>query len=275
MHEEHNLDCSNKIHIVFNSREDQRVTSPILTYKPNKLYYFLAKIKSTGQNDTNLDYFEKNTTLLREKIPGLEIIPKEIDYTDYIEVIQELSKIIKKERQINPNSEIIINIGTGSNITALASSEAARLWKCKIFYVYSTEYSPSTKGPRHKGEMITIVPQLFPLRRPKTKFIKVLKLIDNAITQKYENKTIEIEDKFLYKKNLLELLVKEGFLKLRSKHENLRSRKASYYMKLNQRFLKPMTEELNYIKISDHKRNKKIFITNTGRIVLEIFKFLI
>ncbi|MBN1216328.1 MAG: hypothetical protein JXA99_12915 [Candidatus Lokiarchaeota archaeon] len=46
-------------------------------------------------------------------------------------------------------------------------------------------------------------------------------------------------------------------------------------MKLNQRFLKPLESELKYIEISDDKRNKKIVITEKGRVVLNIFKYLI
>ncbi|TFG21540.1 MAG: hypothetical protein EU529_13330 [Promethearchaeota archaeon] len=173
----------NQIHITFNSREDYRILTPILNQIPHKLYYFTAEIKSTGQKDEHLDFFNKNSSFLKEKIPNLIIIQKEVDYTDYIEIIQELSKIIKKEKGTNPNCEFFINIGTGSKITAIASTEAARLWNCKALYVHSTKYDPLTKGARHKGEMIIKYPPIFPAQKPMKKLIKVLKIIDNAIKE--------------------------------------------------------------------------------------------
>ncbi len=174
-----------------------------------------------------------------------------------------------------PECEILLNIGTGSNITALASTEAARLWNCKIFYTYSTKYNPSIKGARHKGDIITIEPLLFPIKKTKKKFIKVLKILDNALKRKYIGKNSESNIRFIYKKQLIELLIKKGLLNLQVKHYDPRSLQSSYYMKINQRFLNPLARDLNYIKISEDKRNKKIVITEKGKIILKIFKYLI
>lgn len=265
----------NKIHITFNGREDQRIILPIISQEPEKLYYFIANIKNTKQKDEHMDFFYKNLSFLKTKLPFLDIIQEEVDYTDYIEVIQKISKIIKKNREENPLCEVFVNIGTGSNITALASTEAARLWNCRVFYVFSTKYDPFIEGARHKGEMIIIEPPLFPIKKPKEKFIKVLKLIDDAIRKKYNDKDITTLEKYIFKKQLIELLIKNGYLKLYSKHEDLRYRKSSYYMKINKRYLEPLEKDLNYIRISEEKRNKRIFITEKGKIILDIFNYLI
>ena len=266
---------NSQIHIVFNCKEDYRITIPILNHLPHKLYYFTAYIKSTNQKDENMEYFHLNTELLKEKMPNILIIQNEIDYTDYIEIIQGISKIIRAERKINPKSKIMINIGTGSNITALASTEAARLWKCDVYYVYSTKYTPTAEGPRHQGEMIIIYPPIFPIIKPQTNLIKVLKILHKTIQNKYSDKETVFPIKFIYKKEFIEILIEKGFLKLQKKHYDLRSRQSSYYMKVNKRFLEPLANQLGYIEISKDKRNKKIFITEKGKNILKIFRYLI
>ncbi len=41
------------------------------------------------------------------------------------------------------------------------------------------------------------------------------------------------------------------------------------------KFLEPLVNEMKYIKISDDKRNKKVYLTEVGKDILKIFKFLI
>jgi len=266
---------SNTIHIIFNSKETQRITEPILFYKPEKLYYFTAYIKKTGQKDQNLKFFDENISFLRENIADLKITHQEVDYTDYIEVIQELSKIIKKERIEDSSCQIFINIGTGSKITAIASTEVSRLWDCNLIYTYTTKYDPFDSGATHKGDLLLKNPQIFPIQKPDKKLIKVLKILQEALIQKYKNKETEVSRNFIYKKNLLEILAEKGYLKLKKKHKNPRFTQSSYYMKLDHNFLKPLATELNYIEISKDKRNKKIFLTEKGKVVLDIFKYLV
>ncbi|TFF94631.1 MAG: hypothetical protein EU543_00810 [Promethearchaeota archaeon] len=262
-----------QIHLVFNSREKDRITKPILDHPPNKLYYFTAYIRDTGQKDQNLSYLEQNIELLKNKLPQLEIIQKEVDYANYIEVIQEISKIIKDEREENPNCEIYINVGSGSKLTGIASVEAAKLWDCDIYYVYSTDYNPSGEGPEHKGEMILIEPLTFPLKKPKELYIKILKLIDKLIQERYKGKDYnEKKKKFIYKKDLVEQLYKEKVLTLQNKNKDERKLKASKYMN-SKKYLNRLNSELNYINVSDHKRNKKIYLTKEGKEVLQIFRY--
>jgi len=263
------------IHIVFNSNETDRITQPIITHPPNKLYYFTAYIKETGQKDQNIPYFEENYKKLKESLPQLKIIQKEVDYVNYVEVIQELSKIIKDEREQDPNTRIFINVGSGSKITAIASIEAAKLWNCDVYYVYSTEYDPSGEGPEHKGEMKIKTPMTFPIKKPDEKIIKILQFIQELIDKRYKNKPEDKgTQKFIYKKNLIEQLFKEELITLITKNPEERKLQASKYMK-SRKYLNPMDQELNFIDISDDKRNKKIFITDLGKEVLQIFKYQI
>jgi len=80
---------------------------------------------------------------------------------------------------------------------------------------------------------------------------------------------------FIYKKELIQILRDKGYLMLKSIHFNLRFQLSSYYSKIDKNFLETLKNELNYIRISEDKKNKKVFITEKGDIVLKIFKYLI
>jgi len=266
---------STQIHVVFNCREEERIFKPLIEHPPNKLYYFTAHIRETDQKDEFLDYYERNVKLLKDKIPFLEIITKEIDYTDYIEVIQEISKIINFEREINPQCKIFINISSGSKMTSIASIEASKLWDCKIYYVYSSHYDPYGEGPLHKGELLIKQPITFPIKKPKEIYIKFLKLFEDLIKNKYNKKDVEIKkEKFIYMKYLIDELKSKKFIELESKHNDPGKRKSALYMKANN-FLEPLIKDLEYIEISDDKRNKKVYLTEIGQDITKIFKFLI
>jgi len=254
-----------QIHIVFNSEEKERITDPIIESKPNKLYYFKADPSKLKSADEFESYFKENIEILKKKIPTLEIIIKLIDFTDYFHIIQEISKLVKNERSENEKCKIYINIGAGSKLTAIASIEAAKIWNLETYYVYSQEVSLE-KGPKHSGEMIIRPIKSFPIQKPPENFIRVLKVIE---------KMIGLGKKFVYKKNLLYELKKEGLLNLITENPDLKKNKSSEYMALNQRYLNPLEKQLKFINISDDKRNKKISLTEEGLNILKIFKYYI
>jgi hypothetical protein len=208
-------------------------------------------------------------------LPQLEIIRKEVDYTNYIQIIQKLSKIIKDEREEDPNTRIFINVASGSKITAIASIEASKLWDCDVYYVYSTKYDPSGEGPVHKGEMKIKTPITFPIKKPDKKIIEILQFIQELIKERYKRKpSDESIRKFIYKKNLIEQLFDQKLITLINKNPEERKLQASKYMKAR-KYLKPMDQELDFIDISDDKRNKKVYLTDQGKELLQIFKYQI
>ena len=132
-----------------------------------------------------------------------------------------------------------------------------------------------SKGPRHKGDFYIETPITFPIHKPKEIYLRSLKTIRTLIKKKYENKVSNNkQEKFIYKKKLIEELEIKGFIELESKHEDPSRRKSALYMK-STNFLEPLVKEMNYIKISDDKRNKKVYLTEVGKDILKIFKFLI
>ncbi|MBN1216327.1 MAG: hypothetical protein JXA99_12910 [Candidatus Lokiarchaeota archaeon] len=161
-------------------------------------------------------------------MPSLQIVHQELDYTDYIKSIQEISKIIKTEKIQDPNRRIFINIGTGSKIIAIASTEASRLWNCELLYLYSTKYDPFNSGAMHKGEFLFQTPKIFPLQKPNSDLINILKIIYEMIITKYNINKIEKLHQFIYKKDLLNVLVERKILRLKARHENPRFKQSSF-----------------------------------------------
>ena len=118
-------------------------------------------------------------------------------------------------------------------------------------------------------------PLTFPINKPDKLYVKTLKLIQELVTNKYSNKDYDTaKRKFIYLKRLIDELESEGFVKLNIEHDDPRSRKSALYMKIRH-FLDPLIADLNYIELSNDKRNKKVFLTEKGREVLKIFKFYI
>ncbi|MBD3255098.1 MAG: hypothetical protein GF383_08385 [Candidatus Lokiarchaeota archaeon] len=265
-----------QIHIIFNCEEEERLTKPIIDNSPDKVYYFKAYIKETGQTDVNVAFYERNVKSLKDQIPELVIKDKIVDYTDYIETIQELSKIIRKERERDSECQIYINVSSGSKITSLAAVEASKLWDCEIYYVYSSYYDPlgpAKNQPMHKGKVIIKTPTTFPIRQPKRQYLRILNLIGEMIEDKYRNKEYNKKKrKYLFKKYVIDKLYDEGLLKLQRKNKDPRKLTSSLYMK-GTKYFNHLEKELKFIKISDDKRNKKIFLTKKGQDILDIFKY--
>ena len=160
-------------------------------------------------------------------------------------------------------------------MTSIASIEAYKLWNCEIYYMFSSEYDPYGIGPRHKGKLYIKKPITFPIKKPKEVFLKTLKIIKDLIKSKYNQKYFDSEsEQFIFMKKLIDVLESKHILELKSKHKELSSRKSALYMK-SYKFLEPLVRDLKYIKISEDKRNKKVFLTQRGKDILKIFKFLI
>lgn len=263
---------SPQIHIVFNCDENDRITIPLLNNPPNKIYYFTFFRHKTGQKDKYMSFYDENVELLSKKLPHLEIITTEVDYVEYISCIQEISKIIKNEREKNPNCNIFINASTGSKMTALASVEAAKLWDCKFYYVYGSDYNPSSEGPRQIGEMYIIEPVTFPIKKPELIYLEILKTIRKIIKEKYaKQKKDEIKEKFTDLKHLAKELEKLGIIELKKRHRE----SAFRYSALSQKCRRNLTvlEELECIRIIKGRKTIKIILSETGKKILEIFKF--
>ena len=97
---------------------------------------------------------KKNIANIRLATPDCEIQEIAVNYVNYFDIIGRLSEIIKNEMQM-PDTCIIINVGTGSKMIAIANMDAYRIWPEHMFviYPYSSDYKPERPSPAHDGAM--------------------------------------------------------------------------------------------------------------------------
>lgn len=199
---------------------------------------------------------------------NIKVIQKGINLLNYIEIIQNISKIIRDERKNNPNTEILINLSVGTNITSIAAMDACRFWECTPYYVIGEKYIPQneiTKETRSlsSGKMDVFAPPVFKIIKPKPNHIEALKIIAERKTG-------------IYKKNFRKELLRKNLLVIQKKYDkpNDPKRLSAEYMAMNQQYIYPLRDTWKYIKISDAKRNQKIILTKNGEEIVQIFHYL-
>jgi len=208
--------------------------------------------------------------LIHKKLTShnVEVIQKGINIHDYIDVIQNVSLVIKSEREANPSTSIFINLSVGTKITAIAAMDACRFWNCKPYYVIPEYYLPETEVTKQttalsSGKMEIFEPPIFQINKPSPKLIEALKII------------AENSDG-IHKKEFRKKLLARKLLKLIKKYDDPRDPKklSSEYMAMNQQFIIPLRDHWNYIQVSAARRNQKITLTEMGQEALQIFKYL-
>ena len=262
-----------RVLIFFMGREDERLILPVKQYNPSKVYIFIYNSDSYDKN------FSKFFPICKKGIedfnPKIEIIKKYVDFINYYKVCQEISKIIKFEKDNNSNVEITLNVSTGSKVSAVAMIDAARLWEVNSVYVYSNIYDPAPKegDPHHTGEMIIIEPPVFPLHKPNWNLIESLRVLDKLIKRNFELDRYESDDTgYVMKSAIQKELFKNNIVsskKTTNKDSNKNSREQ---MALKQKILAPL-EKGGYIKLKKESRSKKVYLTKEGERVASIFRF--
>lgn len=253
----------NQIHIAFQGFEIERISDPIIRMKADRAYLFIYQDEKTEK------FIEECKTIEKQlKDNNIEVIRKGIDLLDYVAVIQNVSKVIKDEREKDPQVKIFINISVGTKITAIAGMDACRFWDCFPYYVKGENYISEkeiTKNTRalSSGKMETLQPPLFQLKKPPPNLIEALKII--------------VERKIgIYKKEFRKKLLAKNLLVIQKKYEphETSNKLSAEYMAMNQQYIFPLRDEWDYIHVSKTKRNQKITLTEYGKEASQIFKVL-
>jgi hypothetical protein len=254
-----------KVLIFFLADEDERLLVPVRRWNPDRIYIFIF------ENETiDINYKEKYPLI--EK--GIKIY---CNFTEYYQVIQELSKIIKDEKERDKNVEIVMNCATGSKISAIATVDASRLWKIKTIYIYSKDYDPK-RSPKHKGEMTFFNPPIFPIRKPAWLHVEVLRTIAEIIDLNQQSGAYgddletEADRDYVMKSRLQDTLQAKKLISGKSYEDSDRNKKSGEQMALKQQILDPLAKS-GYVKLEKEARSKKVFLTEEGQIVAKIFKF--
>lgn len=250
---------TSRIHIAFQGKEIDRIAEPIIQNKGDKTYIFIFR-------DEKTEKFYKQYEAIKQKLEKNKIVtfPIPAEIHDYNNVIQNISQIIKIERERESACEIFINISVGTKITAIAGMDACRIWKCKPYYVLPEEYLPEENEEQlSRGIKNIFSPPQFEIVKPEENLIQALKILAS-------------KKNGMYKKDFKKRLEEKKLLTILKKYEDPRDpkKKSAEYMALNQQYIIPLKQTWKYIEESNEKRNKKIIITQTGLEILEIFKYL-
>ena len=180
----------------------ERISEPIIRMKGDKAYIFIYKDVKTEKFISQHQEVQKQ--LQEDKI---EVVQIGIEIHDYIQVIQNISKIVKAEREANLETEIFINISVGTKITAIAAMDACRFWDCTPYYVQGEEYmqDTSSKGALSSGAMDIFLPPIFKVQKPAAKLIDALRII--------------AEKDGIYKKEFLKKLLSKKILVIQKQYD--------------------------------------------------------
>ncbi|NVM28578.1 MAG: hypothetical protein HWN65_07020 [Candidatus Helarchaeota archaeon] len=253
----------NRIHIAFQGPEVERISYPIIQIKADRAYIFIFQDESTEKFIKQYHLIEKQ---LKES--NIEVVQKGVNIHNYIEIIQNISKIIKSEREENPNTEIFINLSVGTKLTAIAAMDACRFWDCIPYYVIAEHYISELEVTKNtialsSGKMEIFQPPIFKLNKPKPNIIEALKII-------------AVKEGGIHKKEFRKKLLAKNLLKIQKKYDDPKdpNKLSAEYMAMNHQYLKPLQDEWEYIHVSDARRNQKITLTELGEEAVQIFKYL-
>ena len=254
------------VHIIPLGYEIDRAVKPFEKYKANRVY-ILSITETFGKYSSEMTqrqkyYVENVASKLRNY--GLDVIVRNVDMFDILEVVRHISNIVYKEKLAG--NAVYVNISSGGRLTSVAAYLAAMAHNAKAYYVVADRYA-STEDEKLKHGL-SICENLrvnflenFKLQLPKHEELKVLvKLCKEGKSMK----TIDI----------IEHLASEGVrgfencADIRSR-KMPRKQKINCLMKLNKAILEKL-EANGYIEREKIGRYNEIKITNAGKYVAYI-----
>lgn len=259
-----------KVQIIFNVKEHDRITAPILQDKPDCIYYF--SFKSSSVPDLYSDYKTQNIETIRKGLPKdhqCEIIEDIVDYVDYYAIIGKMAGIFSKELKKEPKTRIAINLGTGSKMCAIAVMDAYRFWPQNIvpFYLFSRDYNTKRDAPFHIGDMFRAEVPKFKLKAPEPELIQMMQVLGKSI----ENPKEETKTQYAYQINWQNNMLKSGILhEPKTPKEKVRGRQSAIknIMKSDREKLK----KWDYITETKEGNQVRINLTDLGKKMLKIFQ---
>lgn len=257
-----------KVHFTYNARENERIVDPILSEKPNSLYYF--HFDDGNRSDINLKYQSENLEAIEKALPKCEIHKIGINYVDYYQIISKLAKIISDEQLAHGNHEVRfqINLGTGSKMVAIANMDAHRLWpNIDIIYPYSEEYDP-TAETTHSGSMKGAEPPKFEFKHPGLKILKSIQILyvlrDTEDNFGHKHDYVKQSDLAYYVYDVFQIL------KVKS-NEDPRKLQSSQLMQLKRRIIDRLDKNWGFITREKVGRDYHIFFTEKGEKMAKVF----
>jgi len=251
------------IHIAPVGFEVDRIVEPAVSDKADLVYLIMHH---NVNDDKATKFAEKITLKLKKKRIKTKIVYA--DRFDLFEIIRVIKEIIKDER----DSQVLLNVASGSKIHAIACMMACMIFddrtNLKPYYAIPEKYhnfessEQQTYGVSDVHELPT-----YRITTPDEMLLKALSTIKKMINDSNNGK--------ITKKELAEVLENEKIIVIggqRAKNSTVPiNHKMSRYTTLDKKIIKPLKEIWGYIDEERVGRNRKIFFTPDG---LAASKFL-
>jgi hypothetical protein len=157
-----------------------------------------------SKDDKAAAYLEKIMKILRKE-KYLKIERRAMNIWDLFECLETYKKIINdEEHERDKNSDIFVNVSTGSKVSSIAGTMACMIWKGTPYYAhieYNDKTDPEDGLPDEDVNAIDEIP-VYSINKPKDESLAILKILSK----------VKGSQKMMKKNRLLEQLEELGLV---------------------------------------------------------------
>ena len=166
-----------RVHIATVGFQVRRITEPLIRERADKVYLI-----THSKDDKAAAYLEKIMKILRKE-KYLKIEKRAMNIWDLFECLETYKKIINdEEHEGDKNSNIFVNVSTGSKVSSIAGTMACMIWKGTPYYAhieYNDKTDPEDGLPDEDVNAIDEIP-VYSINKPKDESLVILKILSNV-----------------------------------------------------------------------------------------------
>lgn len=241
------MDENLRIHIAAVGYDFVRVVDPLIKSKADKAYFILHEF-DRGQSKF-LNHIKKE---LKKKLPSIKTKEYYLDIWDLYSCIQKYKEIISKEE----GNHVLVNVSTGTKITAIAGMLACMSWNASPYYVKFIHPSESAdKTIRREQVFDRDELPVFEINKPSSIHLEILDLIEKSGSKMKKKHLIKALEGIVIPKN-----DEEGNeLSIQAKHSRLRP------------ILSSMEKDWRFVTVEARGGRSYVYLTEQGEQALKIF----
>lgn len=248
-----------RVHIAFQGYERERIYKPAIDNDADVVVLVVHdedKIKSSSEDQSEINKPEKcyNEVTRELTSQGIKVEKTECDFFDLNSAVLAIGDIVT--RYDSKDSEIYLNVSTGSKITAIAGAIAGTATSAEPYYVRAETY----EGEQIAEDIRDLqkLPQ-YPFQSPHLDFLHVLEFIQN------QNE----EGSYVIKKDIVRFCKDLSLLE-----DHQASELRYYYSPTEEKVISPL-KDWGYINVQPRGDEKRYTLSEQGQEVLSVLRFLL
>ena len=243
-----------RVHIATVGFQVRRITEPLIRERADKVYLI-----THSKDDKAAAFLEKIMKILRKE-KYLKIEKRAMNIWDLFDCLETYKKIInEEEHEGGKNTNIFVNVSTGSKVSSIAGTMACMIWKGTPYYAhieYNDKTDPEDGLPDEDVNALDEIP-VYSINKPKDESLAILKILSN----------VKGSQKMMKKNTLLEQLEEVGLvdknLSGAAKHSRLKG------------LLNPISVagglDNPLVEVEYKGRQSNVILTTQGESTLKIF----